>query len=125
MVSFKVNITPKPAPRPRTVATPNGNVKIYMPNDYKEYIAEIQRQVYPYVLEYKSNELLVMDVIFRKNVPPRQKRFGDADNLLKGVMDALIGYAYFDDAQVIKASVTKIQSEDEGIDIKIGSFFEE
>ena len=120
MVKITVNITPKPAPRPRV----NQYGVVYMPKDYKEYITEIQHQANKYLLNYVSNELLVMDVVFRKNANPRHKRFGDADNLLKGIMDALIGYAYFDDAQIIKCTVSKVQSSDEGIDIKLSTIGE-
>lgn len=121
MTSFSIEISPKPAPRPRV----NQYGVVYMPKDYKEYVAEIQHQANKYLLNYCSDELLNLEVTFRKNVSPRIKRFGDADNLLKGVMDALIGFAYHDDAQIVQCKVKKVQSVYEGIDIKISTFKEE
>lgn len=120
MVSFTINIKPRPAPRPRV----NQYGIVYIPTDYKEYITEIQRQANKYLLNYSTDELLSMDVVFRKNANPNGKRFGDIDNLLKGVMDALINYAYVDDAQVIQSTVRKVRDTNEGIDIKIYSIGE-
>ena len=43
----------------------------------------------------------------------------DWDNYGKAVCDALNGVAYYDDAQVVHGSVTKIYAEEPGIDIVI------
>jgi len=114
MITFKINITPKPAPRPRV----SQYGRVYMPNDYKEYVKEIQEQVTSQ-LSICSNEFVGLDITFYKNRNPRHKIFGDIDNLLKGVMDALIGLAYFDDGQVLEVHAKKVQSDQEGIQVSI------
>lgn len=45
-------------------------------------------------------------VTVSRNRNPASRQFGDADNHLKAVMDALNGICYIDDAQVTVAEVT-------------------
>lgn len=41
-----------------------------------------------------------------RNIKPDSRNFGDADNHLKTILDALNGVCYLDDAQVVQAEVT-------------------
>jgi Holliday junction resolvase RusA-like endonuclease len=47
------------------------------------------------------------------------RRYGDCDNHLKSIMDALNGVVYLDDAQIISASVKKIQSTTPKVEVEI------
>lgn len=118
MFSCRIDIEPKPAPRPRV--TRSGHV--YMDNWYKEYLENIRLQANKFLCGYCTHDPITVRVIFKKNVPVKQKRYGDIDNLIKGVMDALIGYAYYDDAQVFCVTGEKVQSDTAGIDIFIDYF---
>ena len=42
----------------------------------------------------------------------RAKRIGDADNRIKPILDALQGFAYKDDKQVIKVCIEKIDGHE-------------
>ena len=115
MVSCHIDIDPRPAPRPRV----GRSGQVYMPNEYKEYVEEIRKQANPYFLNYSSHCPAALYINFSRNVPIKQKRYGDIDNLIKGVMDALIGYAYFDDAQIVSVTANKFKGDSPGIDIII------
>ena len=60
-----------------------------------------------------------IEVVFRRKFKVATRRYGDIDNLMKGVMDALNGIVFVDDAQVIKLTARKIQSEKVGMEICI------
>lgn len=47
-----------------------------------------------------------ISVTVTRNCNPATRNFGDADNHLKAVLDALNGICYLDDAQVVQAEVT-------------------
>ena len=47
-----------------------------------------------------------ISVTVSRNLEPSSRNFGDADNHLKSVLDALNGICYVDDAQVTVAEVT-------------------
>lgn len=49
----------------------------------------------------------------------------DADNIVKAVLDALNGSAYYDDAQVIEITVRKLFSFDEGLTVTVGAVSED
>lgn len=107
MFSCRIDIEPKPAPRPRV--TKIGQV--YMEAWYKEYLSNIRLQADKYLCGYCSHDPIRLKVEFHRNIPVKQKRFGDVDNLIKGVMDALIGYGYYDDAQIVEVTGIKCHSE--------------
>ncbi len=115
MLSFSIDIVPKPTPRPRV--SPYGY--LYNLDWYKDYLENVRYQVKKYTGNYATRDLLTLNVTFRKNIPVSNKRFGDIDNLVKGLLDALTGFAFYDDCQVVYISARKVQSEDEGIDVAI------
>ncbi len=47
-----------------------------------------------------------ISVTVTRNLKPSSRNYGDADNHLKAVLDALNGICYLDDAQVTQAEVT-------------------
>lgn len=60
-----------------------------------------------------------INVDIYRNRNPLTKSFGDGDNHLKAVMDALIGVCYLDDAQVIVGSFNKFHGKPPHIVIEL------
>lgn len=114
MFEIYIDIKPKPAPRPRF-----RNNHAYMPVDYQKYLAEIKRQLQLHLPAYLSADIISLQVTFFKNRPINSTSFGDLDNLLKGIMDAMNGIVYKDDAQIITVNAAKKKSTREGIAITI------
>lgn len=114
MIKISIDIKPRPAPRPRV-----GSRGTYHEQWYVDYRNDIRQQAEPFLWDKCYEGDLKLTLTFFKNANTRSKQYGDADNLAKGVMDALIGLAYFDDAQVTELNVKRYKSEYESIDIYI------
>ena len=117
MISFTVEVTPIPAPRPRFKIGVKGKAQVYSERsyeDYKKVIAYTARQATGGVIWSKPVRL---DITFRRNLSVDNTNFGDCDNLAKGVMDALNKIVYDDDKQVKELFVHKMTDENEGIDV--------
>lgn len=54
-----------------------------------------------------------------KNVNPQSRKYGDADNHAKAILDALNGIIFEDDSQVVELQVVKHQSELQHLTIEI------
>lgn len=54
-----------------------------------------------------------------KNCTPTSKRYGDADNHAKAVLDALNNIVFADDAQVVHLQVHKYKCKQQGLQIDI------
>ena len=116
MIELRFNIKPKPAPRPRFR---NDNGHAYLPAEYQQYIAELRRQLQFQFPAYCLADNISLTVTFFKNRPINCHNFGDLDNLLKAIMDAMNGIVYQDDAQVVTITASKIRSKEEFIHIII------
>lgn len=114
MISFSIDIRPRPAPRPRFYRG-----RAYQENWYVAYRDEIARAYVQHCGDLKASGNISLEITCRKNRNTKIKQFGDADNLAKAVMDALIGYAYDDDAQITDLTVHRVTSDVEGLDINI------
>ena len=111
-MKMTIDIEPKPAPRPRFCG------RAYMPAEYQRYKAAIGALVKsqcPTLIE----DNLKLKMTFRRRFKINSRRFGDLDNLVKGVMDALNGIVFADDAQVTELTASKVQSATAGIDIEV------
>lgn len=51
------------------------------------------------------------------------KRTGDIENIAKGIMDAMSGLVYKDDAQVYNLNITMRYSEEPKVDVKVDALF--
>lgn len=113
-IEFSVeNFDCKPAPRPRL-----GKYGAYLPKEYqadKEFIRAAAASAM--VGKNPLAGSVAADIIFRRKFKPSSRRFGDADNLLKTVLDSCNGVIYVDDAQVISVRACKVQSEIAGVDV--------
>lgn len=119
MVAFELPGEPVPQPRPRVTAR-NGFAHAYTPSShpvkaYREGIALAARL--SGVKPTSGDVALVIEFVFARP-PSHFTKSGlssvaiprprpDWDNLGKAVCDALLGIAYQDDSQVVRATVTK------------------
>lgn len=125
-MKFYLELEPLPAPRPRIgygskayMPSNSQNVKVYMPSNYRNYVDTAKALL---KAEYKGEVIEVpvtLELVFKRSFKTHSKRFGDADNLAKGIMDAMNGVIYKDDSQVETLTVRKISSRDVGIEITI------
>ncbi len=61
--------------------------------------------------------IIEAQVCIRRNKKIDSRAFGDIDNHLKAVFDAMNGVCYADDAQIARVDVRKVQAAEEGVDI--------
>ena len=123
----KINIIPKPAPRPRFSKFGTYNPKDY--TDYKKAISLIVSRLHKEVI-LNACELTIC---LYMPIPKMSKKkhlaiIGqphikkpDLDNLIKGVKDAMNGIVYKDDSQVYKINAIKIYSEEPRIEYQISN----
>ena len=112
-MKITVEVEPRPCPRPRF------GKRAYMPAEYQKYKAAIGLAVKSKVQGTPLTENLKLQITFRRNYRADSRRFGDIDNLVKGVMDSCNGILFLDDSQVVSLTAEKIQSHELGIDIDI------
>ena len=112
-MKMTIGIEPKPAPRPRF------GRRAYMPAEYQTYKAAIGALVKAKVQGTPLTDNLKLQITFRRKFKVQSRRYGDIDNLVKGVLDSLNGILFVDDSQVVSLTAEKLQSHEVGIDIDI------
>lgn len=116
-IRILVPIEPRPMPRPRF-----SRGRVYAPKEIVEYKSAIRAAA---VTAMKGREPLTGDlscvVKFYRKFKASSRRFGDGDNLFKAITDALNGVAYFDDAQITRATIEKYQSAFPKVEVEIRS----
>ena len=125
MMQIKIPIKPKPAPRPRL-----GRYGVYNLQSYTDYKDDLRQ--YFNCIDIIDNQPIFLDVTFYMPFPKsytkkqRMTLLGkhciikpDIDNLVKGVMDAMLGCVYHDDNIVAEIKAYKIWSEVGSIDIQL------
>lgn len=124
MINIWYPVKPKPAPRPRVTSMGTYNAKDY--TAWKNGLKMIAKTKFKKPLE----GAVAIKVDFFYQIPKswsKQKKADakwhtsrpDIDNLLKSVLDALNGVAFFDDSQVCDVSKRKQYSNCDGIKIEI------
>lgn len=111
MLMIKITISGEPVPQSRPRFTANGHC--YYPKkvcDWKETVSWQARQVMGNAQPMKGELLVVLK--FYKKISPASKKFGDADNLAKAVLDSLNGICYFDDSQIVSLYVEKFRDDE-------------
>lgn len=119
-MEFIINADPLPQPRPRF-----SRGRVYQPADitrYKECIKQKAMELanIPAPLEGK----LKCTLKFFRRFKNTSRRYGDLDNLAKGILDALNKIIYADDAQIVSLTAEKYQSDVPRIEISISEVSE-
>ena len=114
-IAFSVDTNPYPQPRPRF-----GNGHVYEPERVKQYKS---------LLKFAGRSAMqgrplfstpiCITVIIRRNIKPDSRNFGDIDNHLKAVFDALNGVCYTDDKLIFAVGAAKVRHAKPGVDIAI------
>ena len=101
---FEIPIDVIPQQRPRVY----GKVAVDPPK-CKEFKEELAMKVKSLLTDHKllTGKLRVHIEIFRNFKSEIMKRYGDIDNLAKGILDALTGVVWKDDSQITKLEVDK------------------
>lgn len=83
---------------------------VYNPTDYQKYKAEVAQAAFAALGNRGMflNEIAVK-ITFYRELPSRatSRRWGDLDNLVKGVLDALTNVVFMDDSQVVELHAYK------------------
>lgn len=116
-IEFSVDITPRPQPRPRFTYI---HKRAYEP----KYIKVYKDTIGLFARLHMGNRapltgLVKIEITVRRNKRLGTQIFGDIDNHIKSVLDALNGICYKDDALVVKLVAEKEDDKREGIDVVV------
>lgn len=110
MIELRLPINPVPCPRPRMTRTG----RMYYPRTYNKFKKEASTVLpgclFDAGLHRKLEGPLLVKVDLRVRRPKQTKLSypsPDIDNYAKSVLDALNGYAWTDDTQVVELEATK------------------
>ena len=118
-IAFSVDTNPYPQPRPRF-----GHGKVYEPErvkSYKKLLKVAGRQAMNGRPLFSTP--ICITVTIRRNIKTDSRNFGDIDNHLKAVFDALNGVCYTDDKLIFAVGAAKIRSAKQGVDVAISDCF--
>ncbi len=120
-IELKVKTTPYPQPRPRV-----SNGHAYEPARIKAYKETIRNIA---IIQMKDREalsgLVRVEITLHRNKRLGSRSYGDIDNHVKAVLDALNGVCYRDDAQVVKLAAEKKDMKEECVEIIVTDELEE
>lgn len=138
MVYFRYNGEPVGKGRPRVTARGGKFAHAYTPKKTKDFEDAIRFEFMAGNCEqmpvYKRDTPLVAEMTFAFEVPKsyskkkreaclngeiRHTRRPDTDNIVKSVLDALVGYAIEDDASVVKVVAEKKYAEESYVEVGI------
>ena len=107
MSAIKITAPLEPVPFKRALS--NGRRRFNDPRyvEYKEAVGLFARRAMNGAAPLTG--AIKISVTVSRNLKPSSRNFGDADNHLKAVLDALNGICYVDDAQVTTAEVTLLR----------------
>jgi len=138
MISFRYQGEPIGKGRPRVTARGGKFAHAYTPKRTKDFEDNIRFEFMASTAEkmpvYPKDVPLKAEMTFAFEIPKsytKKKRAAclsgelmhtkkpDADNVCKAVLDALSGYAFEDDSQVVQMVLEKIYAEDSFVEVKI------
>ena len=107
MSAIKITAPLEPVPFKRALS--NGRRRFNAPRyvEFKEAVGLFARRAMNGAAPFTG--AIKISVTVSRNLKPSSRNFGDADNHLKAVLDALNGICYVDDAQVVSAEVTLLR----------------
>ena len=107
---FEIPLDPVPLARPKF-----SHGRAYLPTRSRDYRARVQdvvkelmkrRKLFPF-----QGELICRLKFFRK-FNPSARNFGDIDNHVKAILDALQGLLFVDDRQIVSIAAQKLKDTD-------------
>jgi len=116
--------------RPRAFKTPAGFVRVYDPENSRDWKRTVQSQV---IAEWPRGTppfdcAVTLELVFHlprpKSLPKKvvhHTKRPDLDNLAKAVKDALRSIVYRDDSLVVELHVRKVFGERPGVEIRIAA----
>lgn len=114
-ISFTAAIEPLPQARCRF-----GRGRAFEPARMKEYKAAVEKAARAAMKNQQPTTAAISCKLrlFRK-FNAISRRFGDADNLAKSIMDACNGVVWKDDAQIVSLTAEKIKSTVPRVEVEI------
>lgn len=88
--------------------------------DYKDYFATIAQEAIQKYPSFYCDKGIPLE--FHAVAYLRGRRRIDADNLLKSFFDGACGIIYYDDSQIMKATIEKVSvkdEKDERVEVKV------
>ena len=117
-IQFDALISPVALGRPRVNTNSKSVYYRRADRDFYNQLAYIAKCE----MGYQRRELLTgairADISLYRNLPVTSKNFGDIDNHLKAIFDALTGIVYADDSQIIEVHAFKFRHCEEFIRLK-------
>lgn len=114
-MKFSVAVEPLPQPRPRF-----GRGKVFEPAKITTYKAEIKSAAQKVMGELLPISMAVkVQLKFYRKFKAASRRFGDADNLAKAILDACNGILWQDDSQIVSLSTEKFQSAEPRVEVEV------
>ena len=117
MITINAALDPRPAARPRVNTYTR---QAFIPASTRDYmkalsmIAKAQMQGKPPL----TGKLKIRVELYR-NKKPDCKGFGDGDNHLKAVFDALNGIVWEDDSQIVEGTFQKFKSKEPHLIVEV------
>ena len=116
---MKIEIVIDPLPQSRPRFTRGGRCyELPKMTAYKKIVTQAAQSAMQGFTPAEGTELTCKIKIWRK-FKPTSRRFGDADNHAKSILDALNGVVFADDALVTSLNVEKFQSSTPKVEIEI------
>ena len=107
MIQIMIEGDAIPAARPRFSGR-----RCYQPKRNMEYRAKVQASAYAAMFgkQPMTGEVSAVVRVYRR-FKPTARNFGDVDNHLKGLLDALNKIVYLDDSQICRCLVAKFKDK--------------
>lgn len=116
-IKFSLPVDCRPAPRPRVTRNATFSPKWY--SDLKLAIGQKARLEMERAGYMPLKAPVKLEVTVARDMDVTKRLFGDVDNLLKTIMDALTGVCYEDDRFVISASISKLKAPSPKLSIRV------
>ncbi len=111
---FLLDLTAKPTPRPRVV-----NNRAFNEKWYTEYLKLTSTLIKKNFAGTPYSGDVSITIYVNKTCAATNQRYGDVDNLAKGILDACTGILWYDDKQVTNLYIVKNTSARDYIELYV------